>query len=47
MLDVRCGAFYEHLALPHIAAQDDDLIGRAEGPLQQAVAFQLLQPLAI
>src|SRR5262249_9684064 len=47
VLDVLSGVEDQHLALAHVAAQDDDLVGKPEGLLQQARAVQPLNPLTI
>ena len=47
MLDVLAGVAQQHVPLPQIAAEHDDLILRPERGCQQSIAMQALNPLAI
>ena len=47
VLDVLGGMLHQHGPLPQVAAQAADLILGPEGPRQQTVGMQLLQPLAV
>ena len=47
MLDMRGGIAHQIHPLAHIGAQRAHLLLGAKGPLQQSVAVQLLQPLAV
>ena len=47
VLDVSAGVLDQPGAVAPVGAQDADLVGRAEGGGQEAVAVELLQPLAI
>src|SRR4029077_6861500 len=47
VLDVLSGVDDQHLALSDVAAEHDNLVLGPEGLLQQAVAVQPLDPLAV
>jgi hypothetical protein len=47
MLDVLSAGAQEHGTLAEEASKDNDLVGRAEGAIEQAEGVELLDPLAV